>query len=255
MRRKPALRHDRGDDGNGGIIRRPQRAIVLPDNAFCWCMRPPIFSPSKLPKTAEALRKRAQGGNGEIDPGCIKTLTDQKSSRKLPRFLRFWCATHVVPVMLLCIEPRVIWRRRLCIGGRRETSLAREGKNISRLRAPFYGAAARPPLHRRERSSPVKNRKREICTSGSARGRGGNIPTYSAQDSERVFQGHWNTLRVDACHAKHLVRAFGCPQGMLGRWVGQRVDWFRSTRSPHRRDRACLYQPHGGVVAPWCAAG
>ena len=27
----------------------------------------------------------------------------------------------------------------------------------------------------------MKNRKREICTSGSARGRGGDIPTYSAQ--------------------------------------------------------------------------
>jgi len=30
----------------------------------------------------------------------------------------------------------------------------------------------------------VKNRKREICTSGSERGRGGNIPTYSAQDPQ-----------------------------------------------------------------------
>ena len=28
---------------------------------------------------------------------------------------------------------------------------------------------------------PMRNRKREICTSGSARGGGGNIPTYSAQ--------------------------------------------------------------------------
>ena len=27
----------------------------------------------------------------------------------------------------------------------------------------------------------VKNRMREICTSGSVRGGGGNIPTYSAQ--------------------------------------------------------------------------
>jgi hypothetical protein len=26
----------------------------------------------------------------------------------------------------------------------------------------------------------VKNRKREICTSGSVRGRDGNVPTYSA---------------------------------------------------------------------------
>ena len=29
--RKSAVRNDRGDDGNGGIIRSPQRAIVLPD--------------------------------------------------------------------------------------------------------------------------------------------------------------------------------------------------------------------------------
>src|SRR5215831_20293447 len=28
---KPAVRNFRGDDGNGGIIRSPQRAIVLPD--------------------------------------------------------------------------------------------------------------------------------------------------------------------------------------------------------------------------------
>jgi hypothetical protein len=32
----------------------------------------------------------------------------------------------------------------------------------------------------RERSSSMKNRKREICTSGSVRGEGGNILTYSA---------------------------------------------------------------------------
>src|SRR6266481_4289362 len=37
-----------------------------------------------------------------------------------------------------------------------------------------------PRLHRRERTSLVKNRMREICTSGSVRGEGGNILTYSA---------------------------------------------------------------------------
>src|SRR5260370_31643966 len=37
-----------------------------------------------------------------------------------------------------------------------------------------------PWLRRRERISLVKNRMREICTSGSVRGGGGNIPTYSA---------------------------------------------------------------------------
>jgi hypothetical protein len=31
----------------------------------------------------------------------------------------------------------------------------------------------------RERSSPVKNRTREICTSGTVRGGDGNILTYS----------------------------------------------------------------------------
>src|SRR5499427_9513095 len=31
--RKSAVRNDRGDDGNGGIIRSPIRAIVLPDRA------------------------------------------------------------------------------------------------------------------------------------------------------------------------------------------------------------------------------
>ena len=30
--------------------------------------------------------------------------------------------------------------------------------------------------------SLVKNRMREICTSGTVRGEGGNVPTYSAQD-------------------------------------------------------------------------
>src|SRR5450631_671665 len=36
-------------------------------------------------------------------------------------------------------------------------------------------------LHRRERSSLVKNRTRESCTSGSVRGGDGNVPTYSAK--------------------------------------------------------------------------
>ena len=38
----------------------------------------------------------------------------------------------------------------------------------------------RPSIHLCERSSPVKNRKLEIGTSGSVRGGDGNIPTYSA---------------------------------------------------------------------------
>src|SRR5262245_47699130 len=52
--------------------------------------------------------------------------------------------------------------------------------------APSTGTSDRPSLHRSERSSPVKNRKREICTSGSVRGEGGNILTYSATKSREV---------------------------------------------------------------------
>src|SRR4029077_16708285 len=37
-----------------------------------------------------------------------------------------------------------------------------------------------PSLHHHERSAPVKNRKREFCTSGSARGEDSNVLTYSA---------------------------------------------------------------------------
>src|SRR6516164_4927181 len=41
------------------------------------------------------------------------------------------------------------------------------------------GTPDRPSLRCCERSSPVKNRTREICTSGTVRGEGGNILTYS----------------------------------------------------------------------------
>src|SRR5260370_25171956 len=51
-------------------------------------------------------------------------------------------------------------------------------------RTPGAASAAfsqdHPWLRCCERISLVKNRMREICTSGSVRGGGGNVPTYSA---------------------------------------------------------------------------
>src|SRR3954454_3212395 len=47
--------------------------------------------------------------------------------------------------------------------------------------APAATAQDHPSLHRRARSSLLKNRMREICTSGSVRAGDGNIPAYSAQ--------------------------------------------------------------------------
>src|SRR6516162_1279164 len=48
--------------------------------------------------------------------------------------------------------------------------------------APTAFSQDPPWLRRRERSSLVKNRMREICTSGSVRDGDGNAPIYSAFD-------------------------------------------------------------------------
>ncbi len=50
--------------------------------------------------------------------------------------------------------------------------------------SPSAGSPYRPSLYRRERSSPVKNRKRENCTSGSVRDEDGNILIYSAEGQD-----------------------------------------------------------------------
>src|SRR4029077_8854805 len=49
-------------------------------------------------------------------------------------------------------------------------------------RHPSAGRPDRPSLHLREQSSSMKNRTREICTSGTVRDEGGNILIYSAND-------------------------------------------------------------------------
>src|SRR5262245_22251869 len=80
---------------------------------------------------------------------------------------------------------------------------------------PSAGSSDRPSIHRCERSSPVKNRKLEICTSGSVRGRGGNIPTYSA--SCRGQQGLGTTCKDSPNEAKCRRRRE--PNGS-GEWFG-----------------------------------
>src|SRR5271166_720760 len=59
--------------------------------------------------------------------------------------------------------------------------------------APTGSSQDPPRIRRSERNSPVKNRMRETCTSGSVRGGDGDIPTYSAlgaaQRRERGVEG------------------------------------------------------------------
>ena len=44
---KPAIRNLRGDDGNGGIIRSPIRAIVLPDPLAPTSVEPALRAPRR----------------------------------------------------------------------------------------------------------------------------------------------------------------------------------------------------------------
>src|SRR3954452_24437474 len=81
--------------------------------------------------------------------------------------------------------------------------------------APAATAQDHPSLHRREQSSLLKNRMREICTSGSVRGGDGNIPAYSAQR----MAPHQELTRVVADHhrvGQEAVRLDGAPQRALG---------------------------------------
>src|SRR5260370_29499297 len=56
--------------------------------------------------------------------------------------------------------------------------------------APTAFSQDPPWLRRRERNSLVKNRMREICTSGSVRDGDGNVPIYSALDlAQRCEEG------------------------------------------------------------------
>src|SRR5215471_16135593 len=57
-----------------------------------------------------------------------------------------------------------------------------------------------PRIHHRERTSLVKNRMRAICTSGSVRGEGGNILTYSA-----ILPLEWSEVRDKGLAAMQAV--------------------------------------------------
>ena len=83
------------------------------------------------------------------------------------------------------------WRRRVPLDPPQRDSQA----------PPASPGADRPsPLRQRERNSLVKNRMREICTSGSVRGGGGNVPTYSA-----ILPLEWREVRDKGLAATQAV--------------------------------------------------
>src|SRR5271154_4701580 len=100
----------------------------------------------------------------------------------------------------------------------------------------------------RERNSSMKNRKREYCTSGSVRGEGGNILTYSAAgerggvaagDARAAARPHAADRRADVARRKRSrgnCLSLGVCAGTCG--VGLDRRWQRAgARSLGRRQR------------------
>src|SRR3974377_2476418 len=97
--------------------------------------------------------------------------------------------------------------------------------------APTASSQDPPRIRRSERNSPVKNRMRETCTSGSVRGGDGDIPTYSALDapqgSEEALEGLLvgePGLRVAEHQLAGVVRTGEHPQHLAAEQARQRVD-------------------------------
>src|SRR5579863_5980758 len=95
------------------------------------------------------------------------------------------------------------WHDALAQSGSRGTASARSS-HATHFPQPrsFTGT---PP----EQNSPAKNRMREICTSGTVRGEGGNILTYSAAGGAlmaRTLMG-FASLYPSCTHARVLMPA------------------------------------------------
>src|SRR5499427_9707938 len=84
---KPALRNERGDDGNGGIIRSPQRAIVLPNKPRGSLEIVLTLKPLLCPQQGQYRRDRywqGIGGGNLREPIHVHTMSEpDKRDRRL----------------------------------------------------------------------------------------------------------------------------------------------------------------------------
>src|SRR5271157_4572825 len=105
--------------------------------------------------------------------------------------------------------------------------------------APTASSQDPPRIRRSERNSPVKNRMRETCTSGSVRGGDGDIPTYSALDApqrgdealERGLVGEPG-LRVEELQLADVVRIGEHGQDPAAEETRQQVDVHEEVGAP-----------------------
>src|SRR5262245_49425211 len=103
---------------------------------------------------------------------------------------------------------------------------------------PSAGRPDRPPLHHHERGSPMKNRKREICTSGSVRDEAGQPPHLLGR--RRFLHLAAGTAAVPAVSRIALAQAYPTPPvrvivpfapaggadivaRLIGQWLSERL--------------------------------
>ena len=98
------------------------------------------------------------------------------------------------------------------------------------------GESRRRPVRQRERNSPVKNRMREICTSGSVRGGDGNIPTYSALGGSNRNQVAPESRSVAELLQRGEERQLAGEKCLLQ--IGQEQPTEETRQGPNRKEEA-----------------
>ena len=176
----------------------PHRLPLSPPG---WPRHPATRDQLRLPRLDPCLGTVAQGKNmvlqvtakGPFCPcaGCGDRLVPEKpalddphqhahlSSMMRGHFAYYGVRGNGRRIAMVPHQVERIWQKWLSRRERQEFRWDRLREILSRH--PLPPARIMRPIRRPERSSPLRNRMREICTSGSVRGGGGNVPTYSAR--------------------------------------------------------------------------
>jgi putative tryptophan/tyrosine transport system substrate-binding protein len=123
------LRHDRGDDGNGGIIRSPQRAIVLPDSQWFSVFVQRLRELGWIEGRTVAIEVRWAEGRSEryaeIVGEFVRLKVDLIFTSSTPPTIVAKQATEVIPIVFAIMGDPV--------GTGLVASLARPGGNVTGL--------------------------------------------------------------------------------------------------------------------------
>src|ERR1700684_3415780 len=118
---------------------------------------------------------------------------------------------------------------------------------LQRTAGPAPTASSQDPtrIRRSERNSPVKNRMRETCKSGSVRGGVGDIPTSSEIDALRGDQTGGESRGIgqmrEIAEEAEALRVEGGSQAFeeqATEQAGERLDGGREGRAPRAPARA-----------------